>query len=178
MPDPDPGQPDRNDRDNRRTPPPPPPPPMKLNRGVFGWLLLIGLAVMLFVLLQGNQKAKKVNYGELLAHVKSNQVTKIVIKDDQILATLKEDVPDRPPGGQVSFPLLPGSRSETYINDMKELAPEILTQEPNSQFLFILLQMLPWLSGSSSSGRCGRAAVAWACSARSAGRATSSSPRN
>ncbi len=140
-------QPDRGDGDRhpKRPSPPPSPPPMKLNRGVFGWLLLIGLAVMLFVFLQGHQQVKEVTWGEFMAHVESRQVTEIVVKDDQIIADLKEDVADRPPSGQVVFKLLPGARSEPYIAELKEKAPQILRQEPSSQLLFILLQTLPWL---------------------------------
>src|SRR5687768_16314977 len=58
---------------------------MKFGRGLFGWVLFIGLVVMLFVLLQGNRAAQgKVDYSEFESRLFNDKVSWIRFTGDKI----------------------------------------------------------------------------------------------
>src|SRR4051812_13880019 len=59
---------------------------MKFGRGVFGWVLFIGLAIMLFVLLrQGQSQTQDVSWSELREQLRADRIKVLTIETDQIL---------------------------------------------------------------------------------------------
>src|SRR5258706_8280826 len=58
---------------------------MRFGRGLFGWVLFIGLAVMLFIVLQTNKKAAQdIPLSEFLALADNGKVAKISIEQEVI----------------------------------------------------------------------------------------------
>jgi len=58
---------------------------MRFSRGVFGWVLFVVLAIMLFMLLsQGKKNEQKVNLGDLATWLKSGKVKSITIEADEL----------------------------------------------------------------------------------------------
>src|SRR5437870_7764368 len=64
---------------------PPVPPGMKFGRGIFGWALFIGLAVMLFVFLKNTQGGTyDVAWSDFQAQLLANNVKEIKLDTDEI----------------------------------------------------------------------------------------------
>ena len=78
----EPQRPDRPPRKNGR----PSAPGVRFGRGIFGWVLFILLAVMLFVLVQGkNREAQKIDAGTFWTYFNNNQVKELTIRGDEIV---------------------------------------------------------------------------------------------
>src|SRR4051812_18693633 len=86
-------RPDRQQRKPVR--PPAGPGGMKFGRGVFGWVLFIGLAIMLFVLLKTQQQnTADVAWSEFREQFDNGRVRTVTIEADQLLG----DFTSPPPG--------------------------------------------------------------------------------
>ncbi len=134
------GQSDENRRGNQ-------PPSMRMNRGMFGWLLLIGLAVLLYVVLSNAQnQAKEVeSWGAFVAYVQSDDIEQITIEDSRIVGTLREDVADAPPSGKIMFAVSPNTK-RVYTEQLLAMAPDLVNENPSSDVLMhLLFSVLPWV---------------------------------
>ena len=62
---------------------------MRLGRGVFGWVLFIGLAIMLFVLVQQQRNTRDdIPISEFYALVKDGKVRSVTVQGDELLGEL------------------------------------------------------------------------------------------
>jgi cell division protease FtsH len=120
------------------------PPPIRMNRSVFGWLMVLVVAVLLFVVFSNQNPAKPAKWGEVVALIEANNVESIVVKDDRIVVTVVESMPNRPQSGQFYYPLS-GASKEAYVSELMEIAPDLLAEDPPSTMLLVLLNLLPWL---------------------------------
>ncbi|QNN25507.1 ATP-dependent zinc metalloprotease FtsH [Planctomycetales bacterium ZRK34] len=116
-----------------------------MNRGMFGWLMLIAVAVVLFVFLSRAQNtADEKKPGELINLVESGQVKEIVFKADRIDATLNdsaEGVQNKRIYVEVS-----SEGKEFLYKKLMELNPQLVSEDPNSGlFLQLMISILPWL---------------------------------
>src|ERR1700722_9042961 len=58
---------------------------MRVGRGLFGWVLFIGLAIMLFMLLQQNKhNYQTIQMSEFENYLSSNEVKSITIDGDEV----------------------------------------------------------------------------------------------
>src|SRR5947208_10775169 len=58
---------------------------MRFGRGLFGWVLFIGLAVMLFIVLQSNKKsAQDISMSELEVQANNGTIAELIIDDNTI----------------------------------------------------------------------------------------------
>src|SRR5437588_13031388 len=70
---------------------------MKFGRGVFGWVLFIGLAIMLFILLKNQQMGTQdIAWSELQAKLKAQDVRTLTIESDQLVGELNSSGPNTP----------------------------------------------------------------------------------
>src|SRR6476661_2566094 len=68
---------------------------LKFGRGVFGWVLFIGLAVMLFMLLnQNGQNFRDVSLNDLLHQLENGKVKEMVIDGAEAQGTFTEPFAD------------------------------------------------------------------------------------
>src|SRR3954471_21266980 len=66
---------------------------MRFGRGLFGWFLFIGLAVMLFIVLQSkNKSAQDVSMSELEQQANAGNVTEFVIDGETVKGTFGKAV--------------------------------------------------------------------------------------
>src|SRR3954463_9268834 len=66
---------------------------MRFGRGLFGWVLFIGLAVMLFIVLQTNKKSQQdITMNELDTQAHNNNVAELVIDDYTLRGKFKQPV--------------------------------------------------------------------------------------
>jgi cell division protease FtsH len=67
---------------------------MRFSRGVFGWVLFVVLAIMLFMLLsQGKKNEQKINLGDFNTWLKEGKVKSISIEDDELHGELTQEMP-------------------------------------------------------------------------------------
>src|SRR5271155_513788 len=84
--------PDRPFRKNGRTPPNGG--GMRVGRGLFGWVLFIGLAIMLFLLLQSTRHDyTKIHFTAFETYLHENHVKNFTIDGDDVTGEMKPDVP-------------------------------------------------------------------------------------
>ena len=63
----------------------PPAPTVRFGRGLFGWVLFIGLAVMLYFLLDRQNKAyKPIPLSEFMARLDEKQISRMTLEENQI----------------------------------------------------------------------------------------------
>lgn len=134
-----------DDNDNRQDKPPQPP-ASKINRGTFGWLMLVALAVMMFTIFNNTfNQAKEIKWGELLNFIESDEVEEILLQEDRIIAILRKDTIDAPSDDRVMVVVLPGDRRE-YVSELMKIAPDKIKSKPSNDLLrMILVSWLPML---------------------------------
>ena len=144
-------RPDRPGRKNNQRPPAGGANGMKFGRGLFGWVLFIGLAVMLFVLLQGNRAAQgEIEYSEFESRLDQDKVAWIRFTGDKIEGEFTEpqvigqgeDVKkfftELPAGSVSSGPMV------TRILDKRGNA-KVGFENNQNLLLTILVPLIPWL---------------------------------
>ena len=144
---------DRPIKNNDQQPPNPPRTPLsRMPKGMLGWMMFFGMAMMLFLLLsQSMQHPNKVDIQQLKTWISQNRVSKITISGNTIMGELTPDK-GQTKGGQFQVEVLPGLLGDTQFYQMVGLVNEQgdwtvpTTFDTNrSVFTDILLSMLPWL---------------------------------
>ena len=126
---------------------------MRLNRGLVGWALLVGLILLLAWQFQARgQRSKDVNWSEFRSHIESDRIEgDIIIKNDRLVATLRNESgaagadPDR-----IHFKV--GPDKNFYREEVARMYRDIREEPGNNllvQILFswgvpILLLVLLW----------------------------------
>ena len=142
---------------NNNQGPTPPQPPNRFNRNVFGWIMILGLGLLVVILITNaqNQAADVENWAEFENLVESYQETRdqgegaakgikqIVIEDSQIVGVLTEASAEEKGADRVVYKLT--SRSEYPTDWCYRNADELTKDNPSSQWLIMFLQLLPWL---------------------------------
>jgi cell division protease FtsH len=123
------------------------PPPIKVNRGMFTWLLLIGFGIVLIVFLsRGQTAATEVKYSDILnAAEKPEQIDEIVFKDDKIVMTYAKGANNPLGGGRVFTPTSPEGRAIMMRELMDKARTKVRDDPGNNVFLTLMIQMLPWI---------------------------------
>jgi cell division protease FtsH len=133
---------DGNDPNNR--------PPVRMSRGIMSWVLVIGVALILIVMLQRSMdQTKKITITEFETYMRNGQVAKLSAKEGTVMGELKTPFPDAETK-QFRF-------SYEVATDMKGFREWIADLEPagasvkwdyergTNLFTTILLSMLPWI---------------------------------
>jgi cell division protease FtsH len=117
-------------------------------RGVLGWIIFIGFALMLVMLLTNQfPKNKSITLNDFLNYVHNNQIESVQIKEDQIVGRLKSDALQ----GQG-----PDASRRFEVRIHPELIAEIVAElrktdatfdiKPASNlFVQLVVSLLPWL---------------------------------
>ena len=121
------------------------PPNLRVNRSLFGWILLLAMVVMLFVFLakSGNQDEER-SWPELVNSVESNHVEEVIVQDNELLAKMTEDAPNRPASGQVVVKISPPTK-EFYVKELAELKVPFREKPDNQMLKYLLWSILPWV---------------------------------
>src|SRR5436190_3544077 len=132
-------RPDRQPRKPVR--PPAGPGGMKFGRGVFGWVLFIGLAIMLFILLKQQQSnTQDIAWSELKEKLTSGQVRSVTIESDQLIGEYNTNGKFRTPVQQnmVDFNML------QWLTDNRGTT-EIKISNSQNLILQMLVPLIPWI---------------------------------
>jgi len=133
----------RKDHENPRKPGLGAPP--RMPRGLFGWLVFLGIALMLFVLLrQQFDDARKITLTEFQRQVKNNNIATIVIRKDSFSGEFKK-TQGRAKGQSLKF-FCPYKLDSDFVRWVMETCDaEIIPDESPNYLVDILLPLVPWL---------------------------------
>ncbi len=125
-------------------------PNMKLSRNIASWLILMGLALALLVLLQQNVTATdKISITQFWKYVENGQVKELVIAEDGTLRGTRSRVEGDPAGApkrlfEVKYP--PQAIDNDFLKELEQRLPGAdIKHERSSPYLTVLLSFLPWL---------------------------------
>jgi cell division protease FtsH len=136
MPDParKPGNDNNNQPNNRPGQRPGPsgpgkgPVPPRVNRGAFGWLMLLGLALLLlFVVSSFAPQPQRVSWKEFESLYHENRLSDIVVSHEAITA-IREEGPDGP-AAPIAFSVAPTTR-ELWVTQLNELTKGQFKERP------------------------------------------------
>ncbi|HEX8323292.1 MAG TPA: ATP-dependent zinc metalloprotease FtsH [Tepidisphaeraceae bacterium] len=130
---------------------------MRFGRGVFGWVLFIGVAILLFLYLnnQGKQLVD-IKFGKFYEHLDNNNIKDVKIVGDEVIGTLRKAEPSAGEGQpgydrfRTSFPVMttsdPGwQRNILYKPDGTRRTLEASNENQNNLLLSILIPFVPWV---------------------------------
>ena len=143
----------RPDRQQQRKPVRPPTGPggMKFGRGVFGWVLFIGLAIMLFVLLKNQQgSTQEVSWSDLVAQRDAGNIKTVTIESDQLVGEYNTPQPGT---NIIKFrtPLQQNMVDFNFVQwlstgkDNTRSAAEVKISNSQNLLLQLILPFIPWL---------------------------------
>jgi cell division protease FtsH len=130
---------------------------MRFGRGLFGWMLFIGLAIMLFIVLQNNKKnATDVSMSELDVQAKNENIAEMVVDGETIKGKFKNPVQVTAANNQpvsvtqfrteVPMPQVTSQWYMTWVQEMARKSGATLRAENNQNLLVnLLLPLVPWL---------------------------------
>ena len=135
-------------------PAPPIPPPKSFRRGFLGWVLFLGVCVLLFLLLSQRSptpRGSPIALSEFTSRLESNQVHAVTVSTDELRGEFlsAQSLPDGrtvlyfrtplPPGTADSWPFL------EWLLSHRGGAVVSVEPQPNSLVANILLPLIPWL---------------------------------
>jgi cell division protease FtsH len=124
---------------------------MRFGRGVFGWVLFILLAIMLFVLVQGkNRQSHQIDIGDFWTYYTADQVQSVTIEGDELVGEFKSEqqIPNIGKVKNFRAPVPTGNSADwNFTRDILEHKGTAAVKVENSQNLLlqVLVPLIPWL---------------------------------
>jgi cell division protease FtsH len=127
---------------------------MKFGRGLFGWVLFIGLAVMLFIVLQSNRKSSQdVSMTELETQARNKNIAELVIDGEIVRGKFQKGIQVNTANNVINFRCeIPAAQvsSPWYMQWVQQLSRDsnnaTLKAENNANLVVnLLLPLIPWL---------------------------------
>lgn len=124
-----------------------PRPERRLGRGIFGWVLFIGLAIMLFLLLrQQRTNTQDISLSEFKDSLVAGKVRTVTVESDQIVGEFNVANPNASARFQVQLPQSMGASWGfiQWLLDNRGMA-EIRCSNSQNLLLQVILPFIPWL---------------------------------
>jgi len=141
--------------DNEPRPPERPGPPKpggpgpRMSRGIVSWLLFIGMALVLLVMLRETTgSVDQISIDDFWSHVENGNVEEITLHDDRITGKLRKLDQGADPDASLSFelPYPPAAIQDSFIQRVRTKAPDTkIEHELRSIWVSYLIAFLPWL---------------------------------
>ena len=147
----EPKPPERPFRKNGRTPPNGG--GMRVGRGLFGWVLFIGLAIVLFMLLQSTRHDyQKIAFTDFESYLSADKVKSFTIDGDDVTGELKPEfnLPTSGPNNKLfttSYPAGTFSAGSGYLAHLmsERGSAQGSAQNQSNLLINILVPLVPWL---------------------------------
>ena len=131
----------------------PPRSPLRMPRGLFSWVVIVGLGLMFLVMLnQSMNKTQKISISEFWTLIGRGDVAKVTIKEDAILGDFSEDrIPANARPETKTFEctyLRVADKIEEIRQQIAAKSPtrvEVLSEPSGNLLMSVLLQTVPWL---------------------------------
>jgi cell division protease FtsH len=126
------------------------PPPVKLSRGVMSWVMILGLLIMLFVVLNTSSSGTEVaTWNEFATYIKNELIVDntVLVKDDRIIATVKpgtEGFPAAKDGARI-WVAIDGANREWYLNELKALTVDFKANTGTAIWVQLIISVAPIL---------------------------------
>ncbi len=124
-------------------------PGMRVSRNAFSWLVVFGLAMLLFAFLNKSfMPPPKLSISEFWRLVDNKQIRSLNIQEDGPIEGVRNPLENDPLHNPVSFRVtFPREAIDSdFVNRLvKELPNAVITAEKPNQFLLVLLGMLPYI---------------------------------
>lgn len=124
---------------------------MRVSRGAFGWLVILGLAMLLlFMLNRGVGAAYEITVSAFWTHVSNRNVESVVIKETGITGKFRNPPPSAPSGVRAfecAYPIA----AQNFEDIRKEIerqsngTTDVKYQATNSLWISMLITTVPWL---------------------------------
>jgi len=128
------------------------PPPVKFGRGIMSWVIIIGLLIMLFVVLNSNQSGTEIaKWGEFKRLIVENQIKdgSLVIHKNKMTAVAKPGALGTATQGEQGTPVyhsIDHASREWYLAQLKAIDYENFeTKTETSIFFELLIMLLPFV---------------------------------
>ena len=131
----------------------PPRPPMRVSRGLFSWIVIVGLGLVFLVMLsQSMNKVHKLSISDFWTHIKNGDVAKVVVKENILTGEFYPDrVPANGPADVKQFEcdylgvvkIIEDVRKEVDKSSPRRV--EFSSEGGNNVFISILMSIVPWL---------------------------------
>ncbi|HYO09976.1 MAG TPA: ATP-dependent zinc metalloprotease FtsH [Tepidisphaeraceae bacterium] len=145
-------RPDRQPKKNGSNRPPVANGGMRFGRGLFGWVLFIALAVMLFMLLNKNQaQYAPVALSDFYSQLEQDHVATLTIEGDKVLGEFRVEQGVGPKGekvGKFQTDLPTGTASSyDFVKDVlaKRGSAKVTVENNQNLLLQFILPLIPWL---------------------------------
>ncbi|TWT40565.1 ATP-dependent zinc metalloprotease FtsH [Phycisphaerae bacterium RAS1] len=129
----------------------PPKPPMRMTRGAFSWLIILGVAMMLLVMVnQSMSRNTEIKIDEFWRYVQNGVVKELLIREDMIVGEVTENQPTLPAGGkfEVRYPGI-AQNFDKFEEKLDRMAvknrPKYRYQPSNNLVINIALSLIPWI---------------------------------
>ncbi len=130
-----------------------------MSRGVFSWVVIFGLALLMLLLLNRSMtRPTEISISAFWTHLRDNNVREVVIKDNDLIQGAYRTPPPvdtRRSGNQERFEVKYPHVAENIEDFRKEVEREVAAKglerveikddRSNSLLLSVLIQMLPWV---------------------------------
>ncbi len=124
-----------------------------MSRGLFSWVVIIGLGLMFLVMLnQSMGKAYSIPISQFWTYIENGDIARVIVKENQITGEFREGkTPATAPPDTRQFKcdyLGVVERIEDIRKDIERLSPlpvEFGSQTGSNLFVNILLSIIPWL---------------------------------
>lgn len=128
----------------------PPRPPARM-RGLFSWVIIVGLGLMFLVMLsQSMSRAHKITISEFWTQIGNGAITKVTIKEDAITGEYRE-APASAPAGTQTFEcayLKVADKIDEIRREIENKSPHrviVASEQTSSLLVQVLLSTVPWL---------------------------------
>ena len=129
---------------------PQPAPPVKFGRGIMSWLMILGLLILMFVLLNGNRQGQEIKSWNEFARIIDPAASRIkedrvVVEDDRIVAQIEPGSEGFNVEGQSVFFKIPAIDREFYLNKLDSAGVDYWTDTGTPIWQQLLITLAPFL---------------------------------
>ncbi len=120
-------------------------PPIRVGRGLFGWVVFIGFALILVMLLTNQMnEVKEMALSDFEVHLENGDIEELVLKEDVIVGKLKD--PDPALGESREFEVKTTQEYNEYLYPrLKGRVDKYNNDKSTSAFWAVVLPLIPWL---------------------------------
>jgi cell division protease FtsH len=132
---------------------PPAPPPVRLNRNLMGWLFLIALIGLLFIVLNSAKRGKEISsWLQFVTYIdpKAGKVENnlVTVEDNRLVAKIKPGEvgfdPSNKEGTEIYF-TMDGANREFYLNELKTLGVDHKANTGTSIWMQLVVGLAPFV---------------------------------
>ncbi len=128
---------------------PPSGPNLKMSRGIISWLVFIGLALVLLVMLgKDGMGTQPLSINAFWTHIRNGDIQKVELREDLITGTFVPGRVGDPTAPQQHFEVRypPTAMEQDLLKQLMDAAPDAdITQVRRNPWVQVMIALLPWL---------------------------------